>query len=287
MDSIGIVINNKAKNAASLDPYLDALSKSELPYKLYKTEPQNLNGTLKKAVKDHAILLIGGGDGSIRSAAQYCSNSSTILGVIPLGTMNHFAKELGLPANAPELVQAIRNKKTITIDVAEVNGLIFVNNSSIGFYPVFARKRQYYAKFYNKWLSYIPGFIEAWRSHDSFSIIIKNKNLNRQLTTSFFMISNNLYTFEFPLTTERNSFNKSQLGIYYFKYGKIQLSKIIHYFFNKKNSFDIKKTSDPVEVYLENQEEITISLDGETMVTKNPLTYKSVPEALRLLTNKP
>lgn len=287
MESLGIVINKNAKNAASFTGYLDSLSTNKLDYKLYKATPNKLDSIIKKCIKDHPILLVGGGDGTIRTAAQYCVNTPTILGVLPLGTMNHFAKELSLPATAEELVQALIKKKTITIDTADVNGWIFVNNSSLGFYPSFAKKRDQYTKFYNKWLSYIPSFFEALEKHETFAVTIKNKKINLSLKTSFLMISNNLYSYELPLTFERKNFNASQLGIYFFKHGKLRLSKIIHYFFHSKQSFEILNSRLPVEIHVLNRDKITISLDGETILTENPLMYKSLPRSLTLLTNNP
>lgn len=287
MNGLGIVINNKARNSASFTTYLDVLSKSGLEYKLYKSEPAKLDSIIKKCIRNHSILLIGGGDGTIRSAAQQCANTPIFLGVLPLGTLNHFAKELGLPATAEELVQAIVKKETITVDVAEVNGLVFINNSSIGFYPKFAKKRDHYTKFYNKWLSYIPSFIQTLQRHNTLDISIKNKKIDLSLKTSFLMISNNLYSYKFPLTIERENFSKSRLGIYFFKHGKLQLSKIIRYFFNRKDNFEIKKSTLPVEVRIIGQKKVTISLDGETILTENPLIYKSLPKALTLLKNNP
>lgn len=285
MDTLGVVVNKKARNFASFNIYTDALSKSGLSFKLYKTDPEKLDALLKKCVKDHPILLVGGGDGTIRCAAQLCVNTSTILGVLPLGTMNHFAKELSLPGKAEEIVQAIIKKTTINIDTAEVNGWVFVNNSSLGFYPRFAEKRACYTRFYNKWLSYLPSFIETLQRHETYTIHIKNKKINLSLKTSFLMLSNNLYSYTFPLTFERESFNKAQLGIYFFKHGKLQLSKIIKYWFNRKNNFEIKSCSLPVEISVTDHKKVTISLDGETIVTVTPLMYKILPQSLTLLTN--
>lgn len=287
MDSLGIVINSKAKNAASLTTYLDALSKSGIDYTLYKSNPSKLDSTIKCCIKNHSVFLIGGGDGTIRSAAQHCANTNTLLGVLPLGTMNHFAKELDLPSNADELVQAIIKKKIVTIDIAQVNGWIFVNNSSIGFYPTLAKKREYYTKFYNKWLSYIPSFIQTLQRHKTFEINIKNKKIKLSIKTSFLMISNNLYSYKFPLTAERESFNKSQLGIYFLKHGKVRFLQIVRYFFNSRHNFEIKKSTLPIEVDIIGQKKIAISLDGEITLVKTPLIYKSLPNSLKILTNNP
>ena len=57
------------------------------------------------------------------------------LGVLPLGTLNHFARDAGIPLDLEEAVAAIAGGRTRQVDVAEVNGRIFINNSAVGLYP--------------------------------------------------------------------------------------------------------------------------------------------------------
>ena len=282
MTNIGIVVNNQAKNSEALPSYLECFSAEGIEYSLYLSQPENLDRLLLEAKEKHSILLVGGGDGTIRSAAQSCVHSTTVLGVLPLGTLNHFSQELGLPSNPLELSHAIKQNKTKTIDVAEVNGFVFVNNSSIGFYPYFAKKRDYYTRFYHKWLSYIPGFIQALQYHPSFDLVIKNEGLKHKLRTSFLMISNNLYSYEFPLKFVRENFNQSLMGIYFFKHGKLKLSKLIRYFFKRRTSFEVKQAVKPIEVTFHGVE-IDVSLDGEVIKMQNPLRYQSLPLALTVL----
>lgn len=283
MTNLGLVVNTKARNAEALSSYLEAFKAQGIEYTLYQVEPEDLDKYLQEAKEKHPILLVGGGDGTIRSAAQSCVHSKTILGVLPLGTLNHFSQELGLPKNPDELIQAIKQNTTKTIDVADVNGSVFVNNSSIGFYPHFAKKRDYYTKFYNKWLSYIPGFIQALGSHPSFDLTIKNEAFTHNLRTSFLMVSNNLYSYEFPMKFAREYFTKSLLGIYFFKHGKLRLAKLIRYFFKRRTSFEIKQALTPIEITMVNVEEINVSLDGEVVKLQNPLYYQSLPLALTVL----
>lgn len=283
MVKVGVVVNTKARNADALSLYLDAFDEHHIEYNLYRTEPKQLESKLLEAKEKHPILLVGGGDGTIRSAAQTCIHSKTILGVLPLGTLNHFAQELNLPNSSAELIQAIQQNKTITIDVGEVNGTVFLNNSSIGFYPHFAKRRDYYTKFYNKWLSYIPGFLEAFGSHPIFNLSIKNEDFTRHFKTSFLMISNNLYSYEFPMKFAREYFNQSLLGVYFFKHGKLRIMKLIHYFFKKRSGFEIKQTATPITVEVSEIKKINVSLDGEVMQMQNPLYYQSLSLALTVL----
>ncbi len=283
MDAIGVIINKKAKNASKATYYLEGLKNANIPHNLYMTTPQNLPAIIRKCIPQHQILLVGGGDGTIRTAAHYCANTPIILGVLPLGTLNHFSKELELPTTVDEILDCLKAPKTIKIDLAKVNDHIFINNSSIGFYPKFAVKRDQYNKIYNKWLSYIPGFIESFKQHPVFTLTIKSKNLNLSLRTSFLMISNNLYSYEFPATFKRESFQQSLLGLYYFKQGKIQVFKIIQRIFSKKNLFEIRQSKDPIEIHFDNEQKLTISLDGDTTLVKSPLRYQSLPSSLTIL----
>jgi len=82
------------------------------------------------------VVAVAGGDGSLGTAAAALDGTDAILGVLPLGTFNHFARDLDIPLDLAEAARVVIEGETATIDLAEVNGRTFVNNSSIGLYPV-------------------------------------------------------------------------------------------------------------------------------------------------------
>ena len=88
------------------------------------------------AKRGDELLVVGGGDGSISAAASALAGSKTALGILPLGTLNHFARDLGLPTDIGEAAQLIARKPLRRVDVAEMNDRIFINNSAIGLYPL-------------------------------------------------------------------------------------------------------------------------------------------------------
>ena len=83
-----------------------------------------------------------GGDGTVDTVAAALVGTEVALGVLPLGTLNHFAKDLGLPLELGGAVQTIGAGYTVRIDVGDVNGQMFLNNSSLGLYPRIVRHRQ-------------------------------------------------------------------------------------------------------------------------------------------------
>ena len=89
------------------------------------------------AERGDPLLIVGGGDGTIGAAASALVGTETRLGILPLGTLNHFARDLGIPTDLAEAAQADRRGQAERrVDVAEMNGRIFINNSAIGLYPL-------------------------------------------------------------------------------------------------------------------------------------------------------
>ncbi len=87
-------------------------------------------------------VVAGGGDGTVNAIAGKLAGTDIALGVLPMGTLNHFAKDVGIPLNLEAAVYNLFTGKVRKVDVGEVNGQVFVNNSGIGFYPHFVRQRE-------------------------------------------------------------------------------------------------------------------------------------------------
>jgi diacylglycerol kinase family enzyme len=101
-----------------------------------------MGAAARQAVLDGAELVVaGGGDGTINAVAGALAGSDTMLGVLPLGTFNHFARDLGVPNDLPTAAASLARAEPLAVDVAEVNGHRFVNNSCLGYYPQVVRER--------------------------------------------------------------------------------------------------------------------------------------------------
>ena len=89
-------------------------------------------GALGRGAK---TLVAAGGDGTISAVASTLLDSEAILGVLPMATLNHFAKDLQIPLDIEDAAYLLANGAGAKIDVGEVNGRAFINNSSLGIYP--------------------------------------------------------------------------------------------------------------------------------------------------------
>ena len=87
-------------------------------------------------------VVAGGGDGTVNAVAGQLAGTETALGVLPMGTLNHFAKDVGIPLKLEQAVHNLFTGQIRKVDGGEVNGRVFVNNSGIGFYPHFVRHRE-------------------------------------------------------------------------------------------------------------------------------------------------
>ncbi len=124
------------------------------------------------AESDSDVVVAGGGDGTISAVAGALVGTGKTLGVLPLGTLNHFAKDLGLPLELPEAIETIAHGAVREVDTGEVNGRIFLNNSSLGLYPqVVARREEQEEKLgRGKWPAFFAAAVQTLRRYPSLSL---------------------------------------------------------------------------------------------------------------------
>ena len=103
----------------------------------------DISAVAARALGEHRRPVVaGGGDGTVNAVAGKLVGTDTPLGVLPMGTLNHFAKDAGIPLNLAAAVNNLFTGQVTRVDVGEVNGRVFVNNSGVGFYPHFVRQRE-------------------------------------------------------------------------------------------------------------------------------------------------
>ena len=112
-------------------------------FDIREVDPKKLHDDIKDAIEAGATrVLVAGGDGSIRTGARAIRGSACELAVLPAGTLNHFAKDHGIPVDLLEAAKAAGGEVTIAIDAGSVGDTIFLNTSSIGAYVTFMRVRE-------------------------------------------------------------------------------------------------------------------------------------------------
>jgi diacylglycerol kinase family enzyme len=159
-------------------------------------------GELSEAVaakSTEPLVVVGGGDGTLGCAAQaLVDHGGATLGILALGTHNHLAKELGIPLDLTEAAKLIVARPTRRIDLARVNGRVFVNNASVGFYPLMVRERDAHQEKHGvpKWLATLSAARAALRRLPQHRLHLELPDGARDVTTPMLFVGNNRYRLE-------------------------------------------------------------------------------------------
>ena len=96
--------------------------------------PEEALERVRSAVyNDVPLVIVGGGDGTIRAVLPAVARREVVLGILPLGTANNFARSVGVPMDLVGAVDAIADGREIVVDLGLINGEFFANNLSIGY----------------------------------------------------------------------------------------------------------------------------------------------------------
>lgn len=161
-----------------------------------------------------SVIVAGGGDGTVNAVAAELIGQETVLGVLPLGTLNHFACDLGIPTNLEGAVTVLCTGKPTAVDVGVVNGLIFLNNSSLGLYPDQVRiRRQWQAKI-GKWPALVLASFLMLIRFPSLLITAEFNGTRIRRRYPMLVISNNEYILAPGKLTRRERLDGGTLGLY-------------------------------------------------------------------------
>ena len=157
---LAIIVNESAGPALARD-VANPLSKALPEARIDEIDPDeaDLAATLERAAESSDVLGVCGGDGSINCAAQVALDQKRPLLVIPGGTLNHLARDIRVEKIA-DAVEAVKKGDAISLDVATIDGKIFLNTASFGAYPDLVDAREKLESRIGKW----PALVFAlWR----------------------------------------------------------------------------------------------------------------------------
>ena len=239
------------------------------------------------ARSDAERVVAGGGDGTINSVAAAIIDSDKMLGVLPFGTMNHFAKDLDIPLDLEAAVETIAAGHATRVDVGEVNGRIFLNNSNLGLYPRIIRERDKQQRLgWGKWPAYIWAALAALRRHPFLEIRLSINGKAWSGRTPFVFVGNNEYEMEWFNIGSRASLNKGELSLYTTnRTGRLGLIRLalsaLLGGLRQERDFLAFTTKD---IWIGTRHKrVRVALDGEVTIMQPPLHYRVRSGALRVL----
>jgi diacylglycerol kinase family enzyme len=228
------------------------------------------------------VVVAGGGDGTISCVAGVLAGTKTPLGVLPLGTLNHFAKDLAIPAELEEAVGIIAAGRVRALDLGEVNGETFINTSSLGFYPLMVqeRDRQRERLGRNKWLAAASALFRIIPKAHALRLAIDVEGKTLLRTTRFLFVGNNEYKMSVFTQGERGTFDSGELYLYIVKNPsrlllfRLALRALVRDASDSEHFESFSVPSFTIEERHKRERKVPVFLDGEVKLLKPPLSYK-------------
>lgn len=289
-ERIAVIVNRSGGTASSLGDTLEATVREAFAgheIDLQLIEGKDIAQTMKQFA-GRAVVAIGGGDGTQGSAAAFFAGSDTAQIVLPLGTRNHLAKQIGMPADLAEAAKVARDGRSEAIDLAKANDSagerVFVNNASIGLYTKLVRERD--KRWGPKWLGTIPATWIVLRTLRAKALHLTIDGKQERVVTPLLFIGNNRYSLNAGSVGERVSLSDGVLSL--FVVARQSPLALIGFAMRAllgraDQERDFCALADVKEVVVEGSGAIDVAFDGEVERMALPLTFTIMPGALKVL----
>jgi diacylglycerol kinase family enzyme len=254
---------------------------------------ENPRELAERALETHPpVLVAAGGDGTVSAVASVVAGTETALGVLPYGTLNHFAKDLSIPLDLQAAARVIVGGRVGKVDVGEVNGRIFLNNASLGLYPLIARERNLQQRRLGrgKWPALFWATMTVLRRSPFLNVRISLDDRVETRRSTFVFIGNNEYVMEGFNIGSRERLDGGRLSIYVShrsgRWGLLALAaRALVGKLHQAEDFDAMTTR---SVVIESRRPVLhLALDGEVSIVETPLQYTIRPAALRVMLPAP
>jgi diacylglycerol kinase family enzyme len=205
--------------------------------------------------------------------------------VLPLGTLNHFAGDLGIPLALDEALRIIADGHCVPVDVGKVNGRVFLNNSSLGMYPemVHGREKRQRRFGWGKWRAFFWAVIAVLRRYSFLQVRLTINGKTEYRSSPFIFIGNNEYVMEGLNIGARNTLDDGCLGLYVPRHvgrtGMLRLAvQALLGRLQQASDFDMFAVAE-VEIDAR-RKRLRVATDGEVGMMEMPLRYRILPKAL-------
>ncbi len=232
-------------------------------------------------------VVAAGGDGTVSAVGSALAGTPTPMGVLATGTLNHFARDLHLPLELDAAARVIATGQTACVDVAEVNGRVFVNNSSIGLYPTMVSVRENWMKRgIPKRLATCQAAMTALWRFPNRTVRVTAAETGLTIRTPLVFVGNNEYEFSgleagrrarlrdgiLQLCVVRDP-SRSALfrTLFLAMIGRIAAAPDLH---------TVRTERATIETF---RRRVKVALDGELVRMKSPLVYSIRPAALNVI----
>jgi YegS/Rv2252/BmrU family lipid kinase len=230
------------------------------------------------------LFVAAGGDGTINAIIQPLIHTDAILGVIPVGTYNHFAKDLGIPLPWREALDVVVSGATRPIDAASVNGRFFVNNVSMGLYPELVARREEKGRDYPRWKARLYAAFGTLQKYPHIAVTLESEHHQEVIRTHVLMISNNSYDLSrLGIESPRLALEEGRLSVYWLPHvPRLALTRFVaHYLAGRVRDTPGFRSFRTSRVKVDaSKQHLHLGVDGEVVTMATPLVITIVPQSL-------
>ena len=285
-----VILNGKAGSQVFAEKLGEAFEGAGVDADVMTLEPGgDVRELTRRALKRRpGVIVAAGGDGTIGAVADVVRGTGTALGVLPAGTFNHFAKDLGIPLDLAEAARVVAAGKRARIDLGEVNGRVFINNASLGLYPgvVRERERQQRRLRRSKRAAMLWATLAALQRPPQLDLLLELDGRLQRCAAPFVFIGNNEYLVEGFDIGKRARLDAGNLNVYTTRRcGTAGLIKLaLHAIFGQLHQANDFMHTSVRSLRIESRRpRLLVATDGEVSLLETPLEFRVLPGALEVI----
>ncbi|KAB0626151.1 diacylglycerol kinase [Acinetobacter gandensis] len=233
------------------------------------------------------VVVAAGGDGTLNAVAQRLMHTNIPMGILPLGTFNYVARVLNIPLDLIQAANVIATGQNREVHVAQLNDHIYLNNASLGLYPLFIQKREFYNQKFGRFPlhAYTSGLDVLIRDRKELKLEIEvDHHIYPVKTPLIFFGNNQLQLADLNLKIAKDAAQGKVAGVVVAKSDKRTLFKLLWQLMrgNIEKAPDVYSfAAEQVTIHTK-RNKITVAIDGEIVEMKPPLQISVKKNALKI-----
>ena len=249
------------------------------------TRAVNVRQTIRERMESGQKLFIAaGGDGTINHVVQPLVHTEAILGVVPVGTYNHFARDLAIPLDWRAALETAVGGATLQVDAGRINDRFFVNNVSMGLYPELVSRREERGRDYPRWKARMWAAWVTLRKYPHVTVTVETEHHQEVIRTHVFIVSNNSYDLSrIGIDAPRATLSEGRLSVYWLPHlQRLQLMRFAaHYLAGRVTEAPGFRSFRTSRMKMQSsRDHLHLGMDGEVFTMETPLVITTVPQSL-------
>lgn len=241
----------------------------------------------RRVAEGQKRFIAAGGDGTIHHIIQALAEQDAELAILPVGTVNHLAKDIGLPLDWREALEVALHGQSKEIDLGVVNGVYFVNILMLGLYADVVRERERVRGTYGKFRAYARAARMTFKRFRHVSVNFETPHRMEAVKTHLFAVAVNAYDLASTgIVAPRVAFDHGTLAVYWLpRMDRLQMLRAFaRYFRGRMRAGDqLRFISTPQVTIHSKYSRMRVGMDGELHQLSSPLRVQIAPRALRVV----